>query len=386
MIKIDGTPIKVSKFESHEHVCDLIELDGPLLSLYTDSRDNWLYLWCDTDNLKTNRWMLLRVARQSLVDFFERKVNLRFLLHDALSIVVLDEVVNESVNTDEGETTQEPTISVRRKFRKINDIYDVQRYWPSEKSFFRPELAQGVDVQQAFVPAKHLIPVNGRWYFRDLDIFSRSYAKLYAFLYSTKPQFIGSMGERLAGLLRAPWTGGYSRVNLFNNLRRGLPALHDLQIERFNYASPGAIEVEALPAICEDLTKLVLSSKDNWPYLNTHDRIIDTIISKHKLKKEDLSSVPSEQLPFSEEESAVIQYSCEEICRLMGIADRTEAIRYSAPNLLVYAKAVQALIGQAEKLIIFEEQGLLNLTKSQDQAKQDVLIAARFESVGTSGS
>lgn len=372
MIPIQGQKIGASSFDSHEHVCDLINADGPLLSLYTDARDNWLYLWCDTDEIKINRWMLLRLSRKNLIDFFNKTVNLRSLIHNKQWIIILDETVSSTTKTDEFGASQSPTISLKRKFTKISNPDSLIEYWPSEKSFFNPELAEGIDIQQQFSPSKHLIPVNGRWFFKDLDSFSRTYAKLYSFLYSTKPQFINSMNQRLHELLRAPWTGGYSRVNLFSHLRRGLPALHDLQIDSFNYASPGAIEVEALTSICEDVTRTVISSSTNWPQLTVYDRMIDTVIARHKLKKVDLSLISNEELPFTDEEMRTLENACSDICELMDISDRLNALRCAAPNSIVFAKAVQALLRQVEKLTVFQEQGLLNLEKSQAEAQADV--------------
>lgn len=363
-------------FDSHEHVCDLIDVDGPLLSLYTDARNNWLYLWCDTDRVKVNRWMLFKVSREDLILFFRRQVSLRELITRARAIIILDETATRAVKSDELGTAQEPVLSIKRRFTKVDDPSAVGAYWPSERSFFDPELAEGIDVQQEIAPSRYLIPVDGRWFFKDLDSFSRTYAKIYAFLYATKPQFINSMGERLHGLLMAPWTGGYSRVNLFSNLRRGLPALHDLQIERFNYASPGAIEVEALPSICKDVATVVLSAKDQWGRLKVHDRIIDTIIASHKLKKADLSLVSDDELPFAEGDLIALRNASFDICRLIGISDRSEALRSAAPNLIVYAKSVQALLGQVDKLFQFEEQGLLNLAKTQAEAEEDVQASA----------
>lgn len=376
MIRIDGAKLAAFQFDSHEHVCDLIDIDGPLLSLYTDSRNNWLYLWCDTDNVRLNRWMLIEVSRPSLVAFFARKESLRSLISESPKLVMLDETTIKVENEDEFGIPQEPTISIKRKFKLLDDLDQVEDYLPSAKSFFDPELAEGIDVQQEFSPSKHLIPVDGRWFFRDLDNFSRTYAKVYAFLYSTKPQFINSMHERLRSLLRAPWTGGYSRVNLFTNLRRGLPALHDLQIERFSYASPGAIEVEALPSICEDVSSIVLASRNHWPQLQVRCRIIDSIIGGLKLKKVDLSLVTDEELSFSEEDWTVLRNSCAEICSILGIDNRIEALRGAAPNLIVYAKAIQALVSQVEKLSMFELQGLLNFAKSQEAAEKDVQASA----------
>lgn len=71
MEKINGydLPFDLGKLK---HKIDLIEQDGPLLSLYYNDRgDYYLLYWLDCDD-RENRWMILRVDINSLYDYLNK--------------------------------------------------------------------------------------------------------------------------------------------------------------------------------------------------------------------------------------------------------------------------------------------------------------------------
>ncbi len=56
-----------------KHRTDLIEQDGPLLSLYyNDKGDYYLLYWLDCD-AESNRWMILRVDNQTLYEYLDKE-------------------------------------------------------------------------------------------------------------------------------------------------------------------------------------------------------------------------------------------------------------------------------------------------------------------------
>lgn len=75
MERINGydLPFDLNKLK---HRSDLIEQDGPLLSLYyNDKGDYYLFYWLDCDN-KANRWMILRIDNQSLFEYLNQEKTL----------------------------------------------------------------------------------------------------------------------------------------------------------------------------------------------------------------------------------------------------------------------------------------------------------------------
>lgn len=59
-----------------KHRADLIEQDGPLLSLYYNGKgDYYLFYWLDSDD-RANRWMILRVSIESLYQYLSKQITL----------------------------------------------------------------------------------------------------------------------------------------------------------------------------------------------------------------------------------------------------------------------------------------------------------------------
>lgn len=81
MREITGTKISKLGFNS-EKIGDLIYYDGPLLSLFIDS-DNpyiyYLYLWVDSDET-SNRWIITQVNPASLKAFLYKQTPLRDMI------------------------------------------------------------------------------------------------------------------------------------------------------------------------------------------------------------------------------------------------------------------------------------------------------------------
>ena len=104
---------------------DLLEHEGPLLSLYID-RDNpenyFLYKWVDNDE-KCNRWAILPCTSKDLLAFFEGGKHLRelFLNKPFCFVIDLDEHLQiQSIQIIATEALPEA-------------------FLPSEKSFFQEE-------------------------------------------------------------------------------------------------------------------------------------------------------------------------------------------------------------------------------------------------------
>lgn len=102
---------------------DLLEHEGPLLSLYID-RDNlenyFLYKWVDNDE-KCNRWAILPCTIKDLLGFFESKESLRELYLNKPFCFVID--------LDEHLQIQSIQIIATEALP--------EEFLPSEKSFFK---------------------------------------------------------------------------------------------------------------------------------------------------------------------------------------------------------------------------------------------------------
>ena len=64
---------------------DIINIDGPVLSLFQDERNKDLYLfdWVDSDET-TNRWLIYKINPEILNDFLISKISYRKMFESAL--------------------------------------------------------------------------------------------------------------------------------------------------------------------------------------------------------------------------------------------------------------------------------------------------------------
>lgn len=71
---------------------DLLYHEGPLLSHFVDEQDaktHYLYKWTDCDE-SANRWLVIAVPENMLLDYFSRKVSLRQLINYSPQLSLVD--------------------------------------------------------------------------------------------------------------------------------------------------------------------------------------------------------------------------------------------------------------------------------------------------------
>lgn len=79
MIPIKTYKIKDQNLKNHlERIGDLINMEGPMLSLFIDNRNHDLYLfdWADSDN-KTNRWLIYKISSKALSGFILKNISFK---------------------------------------------------------------------------------------------------------------------------------------------------------------------------------------------------------------------------------------------------------------------------------------------------------------------
>lgn len=363
MIKLTAPRAHVSIIDNHSYICDLLYLEGPVLSLFRDAKQNWLYLWCDTDGEATERWLVFSVSRPELIDYLEKREPLLGLLQCSPHTLLLDKSTREIF--DQNGISQ--GFSIHRSLRTVRDLEPLVEYLPEPDSFFDESLAPDISLARELNPTPFDVPIDGRWFISDLDRFSKVYSQLYAFFYCTKPRFVTNIGERLRRYLSSPWTGGYSRVNLFEALQGSVPSLHDLEIKHIQYASPGEIRIEALKSVGDSIAQIINR------YLNAHDRIseaekkINALLGSHKLKKKDLSAISNERLPLKEDDIFFLETQRKLIAAELGIQDELDRLSSFSPNIVVSTKVLIAVVARIRRAAEFEDAGLLDLSRPQQQ-------------------
>lgn len=355
---LEAPPTRVSLIERHTYICDLVYSEGPLLSLFRDAKRSWLYLWSDTDQVAKERWLVFSVSRSQLVDYLQHGAPLNSLLLNSSTIFVLDQSV--ALTSSDGANQS------RRQLRQIRSLESIAEYVPADDSFFDESLAPDISLAYEVIPKRFSVPLDGDWFFSDLDKFSRVYSQLYSFFYCAKPRFITSIGERVGSLLRAPWAGGFSRVNLFEALSMLVPSLHDLQIKRIEYASPGKVEIEALASVGESISLAVGAYLENGEAVKHSVKAINQVFSAAKLKKRDLSGSSDETLPLRRENIEYLKTQTQCLAHSLHIAEEFDAMCANSPNHVVSAKVLLALVKRVERLAIMQRTGLVPYGAKRD--------------------
>lgn len=363
MIKLIGKRVPANLLDNHYHVCDFINIEAVVLSLYSDGKRNWIYLWCDTDNVDTDRWLLFPASRAELVKYLNQKTTLLQVINSTRTHLILDRVQLATAVT----TAEEGVTNVRRLLTNIYNLESIEEYLPTDESYFDPDLTSDIELQEQLMPAVYAVPIRGIWFSADFESLFRSYERVYAFLYATKPRFVKTIGDRLGSLLRAPWTGGFSRVHLYSQLARHLPALHSLKVHKLKFASPGEVEFEALQTVgesVENTTILFLAHQEN---ILQAVKIMKAILTRKRLNKVDLSAKSDPEIGLLRDETELLENKCFEIAIYLGMELEFSSLKEHSPNTVVFSKATNSFVKQLSRLAQFEIDDMLNLKRVPEE-------------------
>lgn len=362
-MKSFGRPFEPIKLvDTQNYICDLVNIEGPLVCLFRDTKKNWVYIWCDTDGVKRERWVIFPVSRPFLIAYLKRSSSLLDLVVGAESTYVLDikSVPGDRSSDNSPSAANDGSLSTSRRLKKVA-LSEIEEYLPSSDSLFEEGFAPDISLARELVPVSFDIPIDGNWFFADLNKFSKIYSQLYAFFYCTKPRFVKNIGERVRSNLSAPWMGGYSRVNLFEALKKSVPSLHDLEIKSIQYASPGQIKIEALNSVGESVAGVVKNYLENRQVMVDAEKSINTLLSSNHLRRLDLSAKSDDQLFLSSENLSFLIEKRKLIASRLGCIEEFNKLAEYSPNSVVSAKAQLALLVRVKRLAELQASGLTDL-------------------------
>lgn len=232
---IKGIKIKGNKISKHTWNADLIEFEGPLVSLFKNEEDmDILYVWLDCDE-KHHKWCILPVSRANLQGYLTQNITLLKIFRDANEIIVYDS-----------------TLELRRiNFIKVEPANFPEEYLPKENSYLYPEIStEAAKRLAADLPQEYFIGLDEELYFEELGIIPRLYQQLYSFHYGLEHLSRPAVREKLENLMDR-WTGGFSAVNLFTGLRSVMPSIHRSRVTELRYNSPGHVKLSLLPEMAK---------------------------------------------------------------------------------------------------------------------------------------
>lgn len=240
MIKLKGKPINSGDMPKYNWYADLIDFDGPLLSLFKGERNtDALYMWVDNDT-RRNRWCIIPVDRTTLNNYLQKKTSLKDVVVSAKKVIFFN--MFEGVNG----LTKRSCIEVSK------DDFPAD-YLPDEDAFLSDLIATPEAVRlRDEITENYMLGIDNELYTDDLSTIPYIFQQLYSFHYALEHLAVDSVKNRVVSLLSS-WTGGASAVNIFTGLRGLIPTIHRPQVKAIEYHSPGYIELNLLPKIAKSV-------------------------------------------------------------------------------------------------------------------------------------
>jgi len=258
----------------------------------------------------------------------------------------------------EGQDLNEQQLA-NRFLQKVLSDSAIAEYLPEKDSFFDTSLSPDITTAEEFIPTAFDVHIDNRWFFGDLDKFSRVYSQIYAFFYCSRPQFVTNLSERVRNYLHSPWTGGFSRVNLFEAMKKCIPSLHDLEIREITYASPGSITIEALPSVGDSVLEVGRRYLKCEEDASEIERKLRQALSSFRVAKLDLSSKSDSELPLRPENTQFLQKYCDELVKVLEIKEEFLSLNASSPNIVVSTKVLLALVLRIRRIAQLQSRGFL---------------------------
>lgn len=239
LIKVPGESVKGSSLGKFYWNADLVNFEGPLLSLFkSDDDEDFLFVWLDCNNTK-NRWCMVAVNRDQLKYYLDGTMSLRSIMEEALELIVF------SMNG----------AGHRSAFIRTNFTQLPEEYCPDKDSFLTEDIATSAAVAlRDDTPQDYYLGLDGDLYIDDIQRIPQLYKQLYSFHYGLEHLNRSVVRHKLVRLMGS-WGGGFSAVNLFTGLRSVIPVIHRPRLQELRYNSPGHIKLNLLPRMAKSIEK-----------------------------------------------------------------------------------------------------------------------------------
>ncbi|MCP1617975.1 hypothetical protein FBY21_2593 [Pseudomonas sp. SLBN-26] len=352
---ITGEKLEPKFFSKHTWNADLIDCEGPLLSLYRDEQgQDLLYMWLDCTE-STNRWGVIPVSRSNLRGYLELRVTLRKIFIDSPWIAVFSTGVSAK----------------RRNSAKKTTCEDLpEDYLPDEDSFLTSEIATEAASKLAEeVSEEYFLGLDGDMYIDDIAAIPRIYQQLYSFHYGLEHLHRTAIQSTL-GRLAGNWTGGFSAVHLFSGLNQVTPSIHRAQVVEMRYNSPGHIKLDLLPALAKQIEISARQLIDKDAYMALEDFYSSTY---RYFKENNINGFDDERDSVSQNLPSQVLQRLDELVtfffRLMRWEDYRAQFGELQLDSLHQLRALLAYYRRLKKLKPYLESDKLFLGKSRLQDK-----------------
>ena len=244
MPALTGTPLKREEWPKLTWNADLVDFEGPLVSLYRTNDDtDALFVWVDC-SIATNRWCIVPIERKVLLDYLSEKCSLLDVFDQQETVIVVN--IGGS-----GRRTQAMWVD--------RDVLPAE-YLPTAESYLTSDLA--TDAARSLVKeatTRYRVGISGQRdiYADDLMTVPKVISQLYSFHYGLAFSWRTAVRKKLAEGMKS-WKGGIDSVNLFSGLHSVIPSVHRTRVAKMQMNSPGYIEFDMLGSLLEDVRSAVV--------------------------------------------------------------------------------------------------------------------------------
>ncbi|HHG3336600.1 hypothetical protein [Vibrio parahaemolyticus] len=253
---------------------DLLYFEGPLLSEFTNERnDTYLKYWCDCDN-SYNRWMFVKVKEEDRL----RLVSGMKSIHEVIKgqqdsfVFLIDEARGNETKT---------------YMCMIDDL--PSSYIPEHNTSF-------LDIED-YVEDENVTSIlfDDSWSFDELKKIYHKFTQVYDLMYIINSG-ITTFNRTL------PWFGGANYSYFYRVIKESIS--HQSKLKAIHYASPGYIKIDVDKEISDKTLLVVRNYIDNKDvvdqlYLHLYNRIKELELNQKKSKEEAIEGFRDDSLCMS---------------------------------------------------------------------------------------
>lgn len=205
-------------------------------------------------------------------------------------------------------------------------------------------------------PGERLI-VDGEWDMSEFGQFYQRYSEIYAFLHTVGSGAGNNYVDKLQCIVKEkPFKGGFSYVNLYQELRRVLPRKDRLGLREIQYASPGHISVNGNEHTFREIRAVVANFLRSRTEILKHYGDFHGYLSKHKYLAMDVAGFDE-----SDPNSAYFFEKSKELTKILGAPEFSTIKALSKGNALVCSKIVLSFCRRVQQAAEFYAQGRVTL-------------------------
>ncbi|PWU29610.1 hypothetical protein DK254_15945 [Pseudomonas sp. RW407] len=186
--------------------------------------------------------------------------------------------------------------------------------------------------------ATRIVDIDGRWEVSDLKKFSDLVQDCYAFGYALLSE-TGATSRSIERLFhKYPWRGGFSAVNFFRSLYKGIPRQDRADIKSITYASPGQIKFIVNATVAESIRDLIVDLNTDSSMATESYRYVQRM-----LQDRGWTGKAEEDLELDEQDKAELQALLATGCNGFGLKGHEDhIIGLASGDLLASVKIILA--------------------------------------------